>query len=330
MDTQYKRIKVTLLLAGIVLIILQILFCFVSLFINLDRMVSSTATSLLSSTNEELTANLNQRFEGLKTMADVVKKNKDCVSYDRISSSLSPADMAQTELTIGQTLASYSITNNFADCGIIYSDGSYLGLVDTATIDLFPNTSIYDVFADLGNSDNERFLTGQQNDYSHIYYALPLNTHSLFLVSILSVDLEPLFYNAEENYNLVLHLSTTDNRIIYSGDQEEEKSHTLNSDLAQTIESDDSLSMTIRDTVIASNTCINGWRVTSTIAESNLSAESHSLRTLYILISLLVIVASIVLVVLMLIQYKKSVGHLKMVEDNLEEFTDLNHLNIDN
>ena len=327
MKVLYKRFLSLAILFGGILIILQLIFAFLSTFLSLDKMVTSTATSLLASTNNEIKENLDQYFKRMIRVGNQVASDENFISYSRTGSDLSSKDVIEKELSLGKILANYTSLDNFCDCCIVFNDGSYLGQLDAFTMEQFPDKQLYDTFSDIGERDNQNFLTENHQDYSRIYYSKIVNPTTVVLVSILLEDLSPVFYDAEENYNLTLHFSTPENYVVYSGDENETVSGILTEELSQAIETASHLSVKLKGNIISSDTCINGWRVTSTIPENTLAVENSSLRLIYLILSAVIIAVSIVLIVLMCLSAKKHIKEIEIIEDNLDDYNDNDDLN---
>ncbi len=328
MKQLYKRFLSIIVLMGAILLILQFVFAFVNTFLSLDKMVTSTATSLLASTNSEIKENVNQHFERMMRIGNQIATDDQFVSYSRTNTKLNRGDQAQKELTLGRTLGEYTALDDFCDCAVVFKDGTTLGQVDAKTAEAFKGEELYKVFSDLSDRDSQNFLTGHGTDYSRIYYSKMINPSSIVVISILRESLEPLFYDAEENFNMTMHISTPDHRIIYSGDENEMASGKLTDDLAQAIENSSHLSIELKGNVISSDACVNGWRVTSTIPEDALNSDNHTLRTIYLIISAFVMIVTIVLVTLLCLQTKKRLEEFEKIEESLDEYTDIKDINL--
>ncbi|MEE3467150.1 MAG: hypothetical protein VZQ83_01795 [Eubacterium sp.] len=328
MKQLYKKFLSLIILIGAILVILQFVFAYVNTFLSLDKMVTSTATSLLASTNSEIKENVNQHFERMMRIGNLIATDEQFTSYSRTDNSLKRGDQANKEITLGRLLASYTALDDFCDCAVVFNDGTTLGQVDAKTSEAYSGIELYKTFADLNDRDAQNFRISQEQDYSRIYFSKMINPSSIVLISILRESLEPIFYDAEENFNLTMHFSTPDQSIIYSGDENEMSSGKLNDDLSQVIESSSHLSIELKGTVISSDACVNNWRVTSTIPENALSSENHTLRTIYLIISVFVMIVTIVLVTLLCLQTKKRLEEFKRIEENLDEYTDIKDINL--
>lgn len=325
----YKKTIIAFILSGIVLVILQIGLAFSSVFISLDGMITSTATSLLSSTNREIMENIDAHFERMIFVGNKICTDQDFKDYSRTDTSLAQADRVAKELSLGQKLSGYSALDNFSDCGIVFKDGTYLGQFDAKTFEAYPGEELYTTFSKSNEGNDEAFLTSLNTDYSRIYFSKNINASTLFVVSILREELNPVFYDAEENFDLTLRLTTPNHQVVYSGDNDEMLNGMLDSDLAQAVENSKHISIETHGNVIASDVCTNGWRVTSTIPQDLLSGENTSLRTIYLIISLVVIGLTIGTVILLCRLTKQRMEEFENIEENLEEFTDIENLNID-
>ena len=123
-------------------------------------------------------------------------------------------------------------------------------------------------------------------------------------------------------------MSTPEHKVIYSGDEKETQSGVLDEDLAQAVEDSSHLSIEMRGNVISSDTCINGWRITSTIPENTLTAENNSLRTIYLILSVVISIVAIVLITLLCLNIKKRLNEFAQIEENLEDYTDIKDINL--
>ena len=330
MKEETRRFLAPIILLGCILIIGQILIAFVGNFLNLDQMLSSTATTLLSSTNREVMENLDERFNRMIRVGSQIAGDEQFSSYDRTETGLSREEQATLEVALGRALATYSALDNFSDCCVVFKDSTHLGQLDAHTEELYSGGNLlYDTFKETGERDAQNFFIGYQGDYSRIYFAKTVNAGTLVLISILSESMNPIFYDAEENYSLTLHLSTKDHHILYSGNKDESMSGMLDADLAQTIESSKHTSIEMRGEVIASDTCLNGFRITSTISENTLTTENGNLKALYLIISLVIIALMIFVFILLCRRIIRRSRELSKIEDNLEDFTNINEINID-
>ena len=328
MKSLHRRFITAILLLGSILILLQIFLAFGSTFLSLDKMLTTTSTSLLASTNREITQNVNEKFERMIRVGNLIADNEDFRNYSRTESKLPQEKNVAIELGLGQTISSLSALDSFCDCGLVYNDGTTLGQLDARTLDQFEGKELYDYFSALSDRDSENFKIGKDNDCSKLYYSKSINSSTIVLVSILREELDPIFYDAEENFNLTLHMSTTNHYIIYSGDEFENSSGTLDENLAQAIENSNHLSIQLRGNVIASDACINGWRITSTIPESTLTSENGNLRTIYLVMSIGIIILGIVIITILCLQVKKRMKAFQEIEENLEDITDIKDLNL--
>ena len=306
---------------------MQITLAFLGTFLSLDKMITSTGTSLLASTNREIAQNVNYRFERMIKLGNLISVNDNFRSYSRTDSTLPGDKKVETELMLGQMLSGYTSLDTFCDVTLVYSDGTTLGQVDAYTQQQFNGKELYTYFADLSDRDSDNFRIGKGGDRTRLYYSKAINTDCILLVSILREELDSIFYDAEENFNLTLHMSTADHQIIYSGDDKENSSGALDTDLAQAVENSNHLSMQLRGNIIASDTCTNGWRITSTIPEDTLTAENGSLQTIYLIMSIAIIVLGIVLITLLCLHIKKYTATIQQLENSDGDYSDLNSLN---
>ena len=328
MKELYKRFISLFILIGAILIILQLVFAYVNTFLTLDKMVSSTATSLLASTNSEIRENVNQQFTRMMRIGNQIASDEQFVSYSRTDNKLDRATQATTEIALGRSLATYSSIDDFCDFAVVFNDGTYLGQIDAKTAENHPGIELYNTFSNLSDRDSQNFLTGHGQDYSRIYYSKQINPSSIVIVSILRENLEPIFYDAEENFNLTMHLSTPEHHVIYSGDKNEMVDGKLSDDLAQAVEDSTHLSIELKGNIIASDSCVNDWRVTSTIPEDTLTAENGTLRTLYLIISIVVMIVTIVLVVILCLHTRKRLTEFEQIEASIDDYADIKDINL--
>ncbi|MBO6108426.1 MAG: hypothetical protein J6P16_03365 [Eubacterium sp.] len=328
MNKIYRRYLTPVIILGAVMIITQILFAYTTIFMNFDRTLTTTATSLLASTNREIMLNLEDRFDRMIKIASHISIDENFKAYDRTESKLPPAEIAATELSLGHSIANYTSMDDFCDCALVYKDGSYLGQLDSHTAELYPGETLYKEFSDLKETDTQNFFTGYNDDFSRVYFAKAVNPGTIVLVSILQDSLNTIFYDAEDNYNLTLHLTTPDNRIIYSGNKDEMLNGVMNTDLTQAVENLEHAAIEVHGQVISTDVCKNGFRITSNIPQTALTQEKSSHRTIYLIISGTVIIASICMLVFLSIHIKKKVKEIDELEETLDDFSDIDKINI--
>ncbi len=328
MKELYRRFISVIILLGTILVIMQFTLGFGSTFLSLNSLLTSTASSLLSSTNKEITQNINLKLTRMIQVGDQVAMNDSFKNYNRNEAKMAEEQTVNTELNLGKTITTLSSVDDFCDCCVIFSNGTYLGQVDAYTLKHFPPNEIYEYFSDLSERDIENFKVGKDGDYSRIYYSKVINSSSIILISILKESLDPIFYDAEENYNLTLRMTTTDYTLLYTGEDEEEVGSKLNEDLSQVIASSDHLQTILRGYVIASDTTINGWSITSTIPEDTLMGENKGLRSLYVILSAAIIILSGILLFFLCRQVKKRLTKIAEIEANLDDYSDIDNINI--
>ena len=328
MKDLYRRFISVIVLLGSILVIMQFALGFGSTFLSLDSLLTSTASSLLASTNREITQNIDQAFENMMKVGAQISANDDFKSYTRVESEMAKEKTVNMELSLGRTLSTLSSMGNFCDCCIVFANGTTLGETDAHTTEQFPEKELYEYFSNLSDRDSENFKHGKNGDFSRIYYSKYVNSSTIFLVSMLREELDPIFYDAEENYSLTLRMTTQEHEIVYTGLDDEDIGSTLGIDLTQVIDSDDHVQTIVRGQVIASDPCINGWHITSTISEDTLMAENKNMLTLYIILSAAVIILSAVLLFLLCRQVKKRLTKIQEIEDNLEEYSDIDNINL--
>ena len=123
-------------------------------------------------------------------------------------------------------------------------------------------------------------------------------------------------------------MTANDYNIIYTGEDDEEIGKKLNDDMTQVITSSDHLQTILRGNVIASDTAINGWRITSTIPEDTLMAENKGLRTMYVILSFVIVILSGILIFTLCRHVKKRLIKIEELEENAVDNIDLDKINI--
>lgn len=329
MSKLYKRIVRTGIVCGTVLIICQVVLVFLGNILSTDSVISSSTKTLLSSLNQEIVHNIDDRLEIMKNLGERITSDEEFTSYERNGSSMPSQERIRIEASLGSDLSKYYTVGNFADCVIVFDDSTYLGILDTTTQNLFGN-ALYKYFSGQADEalDSSNFSTGYDNDYTHIYYAQRVNANTVFMVSILRESLNTLFYDSEENASMTIRLVSAYDGILYSNDKNDEIGNSLDSDISQAVSSSDHLSMILKGRVIASNTCLNKWKVITTIPLSELKGEDAVIQTVYLLISIVFIIISVVCVVMFTVSIKKRMKMLEDIEQNLIDYEDIDNLNL--
>nr|MCR4604633.1 hypothetical protein [Eubacterium sp.] len=325
----YKKIAFAGILTGTILIICQLVLVFIGNMVSTDTVISSTAKTLQSSLNHEIVHNINDRLNSMKSLGERISADETFTSYDRTESSLPVPERAAKENALGTDLSKYYTVGDFSDCVVIFKDNSTLGILDTATQNLFGD-SIYKFFAGQADEslDSSKFSTGYDTDFSHIYFSQRVNPNTVFMVSVLRESFDSLFYDAEENASMTLRLVSAYDGILYSSDKADEIGSALDTDLSQAVSNSDHLSMILKGRVIASDSCINKWKVISTIPLSDLEGESASLKTVYLLISLTIILIAIISIIIYMVRLKKRIKTLDEIEQTLSDYEDYNNINL--
>ena len=330
MEKLFKRLITTLIVFGSILILCQIILVFVGNILSIDNMFTTTATTLLASTNHEIVHNINTELDRMTDVANKVESDDSFQAYNPGASTGSAQSYDSSGSELNEELVKLRAAGSYADCGIIYGDGHSLGVFDNETLDTFGD-SLYSFFSDVANNTDEslHFTTGYEIDFSHLYYTKRINSNGVFVISMLRENFDTLFYDAEENASLTLRLVSAYDGLLYSSLPDEELGSSLDQELSQAVSSSDHLAMVLRGQVIASDICDNQWRIISTIDTDDLTGTNSSVRNAYIVVSVTLIIIGIICVTLLVILISRTTKKLALIEDNLENYTNLDDINID-
>lgn len=269
----------------------------VSIFtINITFSVMQEKTgSLLTSFNTQMGESIGHYFSHLRERAALAFAEPQNYQYDPTTE---PAGEEKTRILdeISKNMRFVSLTENYSDFAILYRDGEHVGRLSSGTDKLFGGA----LFGEMEKAVNDGgrhdgLVTGYGGDYRRIYYANRVNDNAILIVSFYALDLDNLFdFSQNVQQEMAVRLLDGKNYIVYSS-LHEEIGQELPEEMAVTLEEHKSAALSDHAYLYNVKTCMENWRVVSTIPMETIRKEYDSVRLYVILMAVLVVVVTIIL-----------------------------------
>ena len=263
MNNKYRRIQYRILILFSAIIFLLTFFLTVIPYRRSVNAVQSNMSKLLSAGGVQLRANINSHFRWVEKTANLMFSDAEIYTYDKSTSNLSQYDKLQIEDKIYDRIEDVSLTENYADFGIVYKDDSVVGWISETLKELYIDGGMYDEFASTLTNTKEQsgWSYGHRGNYEKLYYTKRINDNALLVTSFYTQELDE-FFDISDDYqtNMSSILIDGDNVVLYSHD-----SHSigtiLDDDISDLASADGDAIVIGEKYIVTTNKCMNGWRI---------------------------------------------------------------------
>lgn len=239
--------------------LILMLFCAVGLiysgYMHYDIQLENEAELLRTSAGQAATG-LELKFEKLEDASVTLLVNEEYMSFDAAYYPQDEYETSQTLAELSKNVTALSLIDNYCDFAIIYRNDSTAGRLSSDTKDMLnkEGSSIYAVLQELLNGERRRWITGVSGSYDKVFYISQANDHALFLGGFYTDELRYSISPADKSDGSKLILLDSEGHAVLSpnGPVEGELPDKIHGDSFALIED---------DSVQASATLKNGWRV---------------------------------------------------------------------
>lgn len=258
--------------------------------------VTEKVGNMTNDVNRQTKLNLDTFFSDVSTITAFIFSNNTALYYDA-STATDKADSIQKESEINTYVRTLSSMKKFTDFAIIYANNKTIGNVTSTTKKIYTKEALYDnISAKLADGTDHAWTTGDNNDYTTLYYIKRLHQNAVILAGFPTSELQEIFQKDEEEQGEETDGSKTrvikeDGTIIFSSDKEE-MGAALQDDLVAEIKETEKETFFHGESLVSSNKCDNGWILVNTIKTNVMLAELDIILEYTIVVAVISMVLS--------------------------------------
>jgi diguanylate cyclase (GGDEF)-like protein len=267
--------------------------------------------------------NIDNYLAKLESNGTLIFSDEEIYTYSPVDTSLDEYGKVLLETEISNRLFEFSITENFCDYGIVYSNDHTVGKISNATVDITQG-AIYNTLENIISRENtnDGWCTNLNGNFKRLYYVKRINPNAILVTSFYTEHLKDTFKHLDYLEDMSIELINQDNQIIYSSSGSEIGS-TLDGKLLSIVGDNVSTSIVDSDYVISINTCGDDWKIVSYIPTSTVIKENSSI---VVSITLVVCILLIVSILATIVLFKRSSSKIDNTVHGLIEKADFDQL----
>lgn len=306
-----KSIQRIQLIFGAIYIVITVIFAVVtsSMFINSSRKtMEKNASDLIAADSHQIELNVDSYLDTVETVCSLLFSDENYYAYYDTNPDLTDYERIVAKDAITARIVDLGMMENFCDFGVVYSNDKNAGWISQTTESMFPNGGTYAYFSSLitDTRREEGWATGVMGNNDRIYFVKRLNPNAVAVLSFYTNEFDRVFTVPDELSQMTVRMLDSNGVIIYSTD-ESEVSNCLPEDISAMINDQTGISAMDDNYLVTSNNLNNGWRVVTSIPTSYLMKDQIVLRTTVIMIVVVISVAIILVQLLILSRFNKSV-----------------------
>lgn len=278
------------------LVVSMISICLVSV-LNMNKS-SSVLTNkvgvLMTAINDQFSLSLDNYFNDMEEKAAMVFSYEDIYTFRPSENTLNEYDTITLKSSIQSRIAEIGTMISYNDFCIVYSDNSNIGTLSSTTSQTLGYDKIYSQLESFITRENteDGWMIGVNDDYNKIYYVKRVNPDAILLISIYTTELNSILQYSDELDGMKVFI-TVQGKVVFSTDRQT-VGNDIDEDIREYIDHTHYSFVDAND-VVAMNTCLDTWRVISTIPKSTILKEIRHLLSYNIIVALICIVISIAL-----------------------------------
>lgn len=323
-EENYYRFRSRLLISFSALLVLLTIFLTTFLFGLFDNIIQNKAAALISADGHQLELNINSYLDRVEHTATMLFSDEKYYEYDCTDDSLDAYEKLQSEEIINSRINDLSMLDNFSDFGIIYANDHVAGWISNTSRQMFPEGGMYDAFAEgiVNSRKEDGWFFGVQGNTDRLYYAKRVNEHAVLVISFYNRELESVFDFPEELQGMTIRLADSENRVLFSTEQEEIGA-AVPEEIAASLGDNGTRSTLTHKNLITTDFCSNGWKVICTIPLKIIMKDRDSAVFYTIVFSLISVGIFLLISFLLFRMISKS---LNVLFDKLSEKAELDRL----
>ena len=226
-----------------------------------DYVLKSQVTSVASSLNNQMKANLLSYLSKVEVIGTLVFSDENIYTYDASDPSNDEYESIKIEDDIESALYDISMLENMVDFGVIYSNNHFVGKISNGTLLSF-GENLYNDFSKMitRSSTNDGWHAGYKDSYKRIYYVKRINENAVLAVSFYTSELDDVFVRSSSTENIKACITDSTNTIIYSHDFNEAGTK-IDSAISERLVLSESGTYIDNEYLIATNDCVDNWKI---------------------------------------------------------------------
>lgn len=241
--------------------------------------VTEKVGNLTDNVNRQTKLNLDTFFSDVSTITSFVFSNNTALYYDA-STATDKADSIQKESEVNDYIRTLSSMKKFTDFAIVYANNKTIGNVTNTTKKIYTKDALYEnLSAKFSDGTDNTWVTGDNNDYSTLYYMKRLHQNAIIITGFPTSELQEIFQSGEGDKDSEgaedgskTRVIKEDGTIIFSSDSEE-LGAVLADSLVAKIQESEKATFIHGESLVSSNKCDNGWLLVNTIKTNVMLAE---------------------------------------------------------
>lgn len=255
--------------------------------------------SFLTALNVQMQINIDNYLEKLEVNGTLIFSDEDIYTYTPLDDTISDYDKVTLENDISSKLFEFSITENFCDYGIVYSNNHTVGKISNATTDLTEG-NMYEYLEQTISREgtNDGWCSNLNGDFKRLYYVKQINPNAILLTSFYTAHLEDVFKHLDYMNDMTIEIINEEDQLMYSSIGHEVGTK-LSDDILDRIGDKVSTSILDDEYLISVNSCGDDWRIVLYIPTKTILEDNSSTVVFICILSCAICVVSIVATVLL-------------------------------
>ena len=232
-------------------------------YINTEKILTNKIIKFSENINSQTKLNINQYLTGIENSVAIAFSDTNIMNFNPYSANLIDSDYLKNKERVESYLKSLSMLNKCTDFALVYDDGSIIGQTSDITLKLLNKDTIYSDFDSRlkGSEKKSVWFTGIKDNFNKIFYIKRLKENAILMVSVNNSGLDEIFGKLQNVNNTMYSLVDSQNKIIYSSDNEYTGTSVKIND-----ESEVEGQIEDKNNLVLYTTCNNGWKLVSSIS----------------------------------------------------------------
>lgn len=256
-----------------------------------EYMLDETS-ALIAADATQLELNINSYLGGIEGNVALLFADDESMKYDSSTTKLDDYEKINIESRITSRIVDLGVLENYSDFCVVYANDNTVGWKSKTTENMYSDGGIYEDMCSYIKNDKTQdgWAFGVQDNYDRMYYVKRYNDNAVIIASFYTRELVHTFEYPEELQGMTVRLLDDNDLIVYSSDK---------SEIGQSAPED------LKDQLVTTNYCNNGWKVMCTIARDSVMKEFYKLRKFAYIFSAITIMLTLAIVVAVLIRLSK-------------------------
>lgn len=291
----FFSLRYRLILAFVIISIISI--CLVSV-LNISKS-SSVLTNkvgvLMTAINDQFSLNLDNYFNDMEEKAALVFSDEETYTFNPKENTLNDYDTIALQDSIKNKIAEIGRMISYNDFCIVYSDNSSIGTLSSYTSQMFGYDTIYERLESyiIREDTSDGWIIGIDEDYNKIYYVKRVNSEAILLISVYTTELNSILQYSDELEGMEVYIAENE-KVLFSTDVQA-VGNSVKEDMKPYVKEYMHYSFVDKEDVVVINTCLDNWKVISSIPRSTILKETNHLIVYSVIVAIICIFIAIVI-----------------------------------